>query len=81
MILPHEVTGITYAKLNEDASQVDDEFRVIGWGRKSSGGERSEIRLEAEVDYVTNPQCKEVYGRFITDGMMCAARDGTGTCQ
>jgi len=81
MILPHEVTGITYAKLNEDASQVDDEFRVIGWGRKSSGGERSEILLEAEVDYVTNPQCKEVYGRFITDGMMCAARDGTGTCQ
>ena len=81
MILPHDVTGITYATLNEDASEVGEEFRVIGWGRKSSGGERSDILLEAEVDYVTNPQCKEVYGRFITDGMMCAARDGTGTCQ
>ena len=57
MILPHEVTGITYAKLNEDASEVGDEFRVIGWGRTSLVGGRSDILLEAEVDYVTNKQC------------------------
>mmetsp|Transcript_1240 Transcript_1240/g.1848 ORF Transcript_1240/g.1848 Transcript_1240/m.1848 type:complete len:455 (-) Transcript_1240:392-1756(-) len=85
MILPHEVTGITYAKLNEDASQVGDVLRVIGWGSTSSGGELSEILLEAEVDYVTNEQCNKAYSEDdeepVTDGMMCAARDGIDTCQ
>mmetsp|Transcript_8999 Transcript_8999/g.15287 ORF Transcript_8999/g.15287 Transcript_8999/m.15287 type:complete len:452 (+) Transcript_8999:14-1369(+) len=81
MILPHEVTGITYAKLNEDARQVGDVLRVIGWGRTSLGGEKSDILLEAEVDFVTNKQCNEPYEGFVTDGMMCAARDGTGPCQ
>eukprot|EP00984_Skeletonema_dohrnii_P026909 scaffold16320_cov131-Skeletonema_dohrnii-CCMP3373.AAC.3 len=85
MILPHEVTGITYAKLNEDASDVGDKFRVIGWGTTSSGGKPSEILLEAEVDYVTNEQCNKAYSEDdeepVTDGMMCAARDGIDTCQ
>eukprot|EP00985_Skeletonema_marinoi_P023060 scaffold15067_cov151-Skeletonema_marinoi.AAC.2 len=81
MILPHEVTGITYAKLNEDARQVGDVLRVIGWGRTSLGGEKSDILLEAEVDFVTNKQCNEPYEGFVTDGMMCAARDGAGPCQ
>ena len=81
MILPHEVTGITYAKLNEDARQVGDVLRVIGWGRTSLGGEKSDILLEAEVDFVTNKQCNEPYEGFVTDGMLCAARDGTGPCQ
>ena len=88
MILPHEVTGITYAQLNEDANEVGDEFRVIGWGTTSSGGKLSEILLEAEVDYVTNEQCNEAYSPYyeddeepVKDGMMCAARDGIDTCQ
>eukprot|EP00984_Skeletonema_dohrnii_P016763 scaffold7499_cov81-Skeletonema_dohrnii-CCMP3373.AAC.5 len=88
MILPHDVTGITYAKLNENASAVGDEFRVIGWGTTSWGGKPSDILLEAEVDYVTNEQCNEAYSPYydddeepVTDGMMCAARDGFDTCQ
>ncbi len=89
MILPHEVTGINYAKINEDANipgQAGDKLRVIGWGTTSYGGELSDILLEAEVEYKMNEQCNDAYSgsggeEVITDGMMCAAGDGIDTCQ
>ncbi len=93
MILPHDVTGITYAKINEDANIPDragDRLRVIGWGTTSSGGESSDLLLEAEVEYMMNEQCNDAYSvdvdmdmdmEVITDGMMCAASDGIDTCQ
>ncbi len=88
MILPHDVTGITYAQINEDVNipgQAGDRLRVIGWGTTSSGGEQSDILLEAEVEYQMNEQCNDAYsedgGEVVTDGMMCAASDGIDTCQ
>ena len=55
---------------------------VMGWGTTSSGGSTSSVLLEAEVDLVSQEQCKAAYkDAAITDRMICAARDGRDTCQ
>ena len=55
---------------------------VMGWGSTSSGGSTSSVLLEAEVDLVSQEQCKAAYkDAAITDRMICAARDGRDTCQ
>ena len=64
---------------------------IIGWGSTKKVGafefwsfssSLSDVLLEAEVDVVSNNDCKDAYGDSgITDQMFCAAREGTDTCQ
>jgi secreted trypsin-like serine protease len=86
-----EDDNFKFATLNEDPTVPADgeELFVSGWGRTVEGNPLSVsfILLGTNVDYVTNEQCQSDYDKTenppntITDGMMCVARDGTGTCQ
>ncbi|KAL7450411.1 hypothetical protein ACHAWC_002330, partial [Mediolabrus comicus] len=86
-----EDENFKFATLNEDPTVPADgeELFVSGWGRTVDGDPLSVsfILLGTNVDYVTTETCLKDYGgdpenpSFNTDGMMCAARDGTGTCQ
>lgn len=58
-----------------------DELKIMGWGTTSSGGESSDVLLEADVDYVTTEKCNEPYDGAITDNMFCASRTDIDTCQ
>merc|ERR1712226_44311 len=57
-----------------------EDLQLIGWGRTSGGGPISTILQEVELDYLTNAQCAQTWGNFITDKMLCVNRSGKSTC-
>lgn len=58
----------------------DDPLLVTGWGDSRPWGCDSDELLQAEVNYVTKDECPPSAPGDITDGMVCAARDGKGVC-
>jgi len=57
-----------------------EDLQLIGWGRTSGGGPISAILQEVELDYLTNAQCAQTWGNFITDKMLCVNRSGKSAC-
>ncbi|XP_046403678.1 brachyurin-like [Ischnura elegans] len=55
---------------------------VSGWGRTYDDGELSPTLRYAEVDVITNDECKTVYGDLITDSLLCTMPRGgdEGSC-
>jgi trypsin len=80
-----------YAQINDDPHEpvVPNPLRVMGWGwTEYTTPSSSDVLLETTVDYISNEECKEMYADFtaqtgleITDGMMCAYQNDTGSCQ
>jgi len=52
---------------------VGEDLTVMGWGRTTEGGSVSNVLLEAEVDAISDNQCKRKMSG-ITDRMFCANR-------
>jgi trypsin len=86
-----EDDNFKFATLNDDPTVPADgeELFISGWGLTDDldDDSKSPILLGTNVDYVTNEQCQLDYDKrkelpnTIYDGMMCAARDGTDSCQ
>merc|ERR1712226_1822492 len=57
-----------------------EDLQLIGWGRTSGGGPISTILQEVELDYLTNAQCAQTWGNFITDKMLCVNSSGKSAC-
>jgi secreted trypsin-like serine protease len=85
-----EDENFKFAKLNEDPTVPADgeELFVSGWGRTVDGNPLSIslVLLGTNLGYITTEQCQLDYDKNpnlapITDGKMCAARDGTGQCE
>ena len=76
-----------FATLNEDPNvpAVGEELFVSGWGNTVGAVYTpSPVLLGTNVDYITNEQCQLDLDTLdlppVTDGMLCATGDGTGTC-
>lgn len=56
---------------------------VIGWGTTSSGGDESDVLLEAEVPIVSDAACADAYefDEFDAASMVCAHDGAHDTCQ
>ena len=88
IILENEVKNadtIQYPKLNEETDEPadGDPLLVMGWGDTSYEGIQSDVLLQAQVDYMTNDVCSSIYDPnevVITDGTICAAKDGKDHC-
>merc|ERR1712151_448279 len=57
-----------------------EDLQLIGWGRTSGGGPISAILQEVELEYLTNAQCEQTWGNYITDKMLCVNRVGKSGC-
>jgi len=64
-----------------------DVLMVSGWGTTAYGGIPSEVLLSAEVNYVPNAECNEMYEEAledspsINDWELCASSPGKDACQ
>merc|ERR1712071_283624 len=70
--------------LDDGSANLEDgaDVTVMGWGATSSGGQLSNVLLEAETDIVSNTKCDSDYStEEITSNMLCAAREGIDSCQ
>ncbi|XP_037792545.1 uncharacterized protein LOC119587908 [Penaeus monodon] len=57
---------------------------VTGWGDTSFGGDLSPVLQEAELDLISNAECRNSFQQTtltITDNMMCAYTEGRDACQ
>ena len=85
--LKHNVSSkYTPIKLDDGFTRLSKrlDLTVIGWGRKGTDMESSEVLLEAEVDYMPLNECKRRYkvtGEKIFTSMLCASRFGKDSCQ
>ena len=77
---PSSYTPIVLDDGTQDLSAGED-VTVMGWGTTCSGGRRSDVLLEVEIDVVSNTRCNEQYPNLIFDEMVCAARKGKDSCQ
>ena len=68
--------------LDEDISSltVGQTVRVSGWGTTSFQGSTSESLLYADLRYISNSACNNVYG-MIDEFEMCTYEDGKDACQ
>lgn len=59
------------------------EATVLGWGRTSEGGSRSEVLRRATVPIISDARCSASYRLFDPAGMVCAGypRGGIDACQ
>jgi len=56
---------------------------ITGWGRLASGGNRTNVLMQASVPIKSDAACKKSYPNKIHDSMVCAGLDqgGIDTCQ
>ncbi|XP_047480398.1 clotting factor G beta subunit-like [Penaeus chinensis] len=56
---------------------------VTGWGTLKADGEPSNVLMEVDVPTMTNAKCRQAYGDYLTENMLCAgyARGGKDSCQ
>jgi hypothetical protein len=55
---------------------------AIGWGRLSEGGTQSNVLMKVTLPYVTEEDCKEIYGnRFKEETMTCSGQEGKDACE
>ncbi|XP_042886639.1 clotting factor G beta subunit-like [Penaeus japonicus] len=56
---------------------------VTGWGTLKADGEPSNVLMEVRVPTMTNAKCRQAYGDYLTQNMLCAgyARGGKDSCQ
>ena len=68
--------------LDDSTNNLSDgsHVTVMGWGRLQAGGSRSNVLLETEVDVVNIEDCKLIYGSNVTNGHLCASRNGADAC-
>ena len=59
------------------------ELTISGWGRTANGGVTSNVLKVATIYGISNEECQAKYVEFanLTDKMLCAAKQGTDTCQ
>ncbi|XP_014666993.1 PREDICTED: trypsin-like [Priapulus caudatus] len=76
------VAPVTMAALANNVDALTGKPLVIsGWGTTSSGGQQSNVMLEADVIGISQATCSGQYGGGIDDGMVCAAAPGKDSCQ
>ena len=76
----------TFPKLHHYTKPIPtqkESLMVMGWGRTSTMGPISPILLTAKLDYITNQECKGIYGANLIDrSMLCAhSSKGRDACQ
>ncbi|XP_037800605.1 serine protease 27-like [Penaeus monodon] len=56
---------------------------VTGWGTLKADGEPSNVLMEVDVPTMTNAKCRQAYGDYLTENMLCAGypRGGKDSCQ
>jgi trypsin len=55
---------------------------IVGWGTTGSGGQASDVLLEAEVPITSDAECEDAYGEdFDVTTMVCAGDGEHDTCQ
>ncbi|OXA47043.1 Trypsin-1 [Folsomia candida] len=52
-----------------------------GWGTEISGGSQSAVLKKVDLPVIGSSKCREYYGRYITDNMICTYSPGSDTCQ
>ena len=76
---PVDTDSTVTLELNEDdALSEGEELTVVGLGTLASGGDLAQFLQEVNVPYVTNDECNNLYGGYITERMMCAGLPGVG---
>lgn len=80
--LSQSVDNMKPIALDENISSltVGQSVRVSGWGTTSFQGSTSESLLYADLRYISNSACNNVYG-VIDEFEMCAYEDGKDACQ
>ena len=64
--------------------QNGDSLHVVGWGQTvANGGDSTmtDILQEAEIKAVPQQVCKQMFGNYLHDDMMCAWDPGQDSCQ
>ncbi|WP_328611782.1 S1 family peptidase [Amycolatopsis sp. NBC_00345] len=68
-----------------DAALYNEGYQatVLGWGRTSDGGARSNILRSAQVPIIGNSSCKASYSEYNAASMLCAgySEGGVDACQ
>ena len=74
-----------FPKLHHYASipTQKESLMVMGWGRTSTNGPTSSLLLTAKLDYISNQECKGIFGANMIDrSMLCAhSSKGRDACQ
>jgi secreted trypsin-like serine protease len=62
---------------------ADSECFVTGWGRLETGGSTSDTLQQVTLPIVSQSACKQRWGRYLTDNMLCAGytEGGRSSCQ
>jgi len=92
IFLPEEITTIDPVGLNSNVNLPTDgdDLEAFGWGLEDSkDDDLPNVPNTVTVQYVTNEECGEAYGKdtkhfsaaTITDFQLCAAGNGKDTCQ
>jgi secreted trypsin-like serine protease len=80
------INGVPLLKLATDLSLYNGTFTVAGWGAASEGGGQQRFLLKANVDFISDTQCRSAggYSGLIANEEVCAgnwAGGGVDTCQ
>jgi secreted trypsin-like serine protease len=54
---------------------------IVGFGLTTDQGNGSSILLKADVEIISNQQCKSFYGSYVLYNVVCALSPGKGSCQ
>ena len=73
------VAGPDDAQLYEPGTMAT----VVGWGRTSEGGPRSQVLREAQLPLVSDAECGETFSAYEPESMVCAGfeQGGVDACQ
>lgn len=73
------VAGSDDAELYEPGTTAT----VLGWGRTSEGGPRSDVLREAQLPLVSDAECEENFSAYRPESMVCAGfeQGGVDACQ
>lgn len=76
-------TDVTPILWNTDPSlpAVYAPVKIIGFGLTTDQGNASSLLLEADVEIISNKQCKSFYGSYVRDNVVCTLLPGKGSCQ
>merc|ERR1712110_925769 len=75
------ISPICLAEANE-LFESEENCVVTGWGLDEAGGDTtlpSEL-LQAKIPTMSNAECADVWGSYITENMLCAGNAERGAC-
>ncbi|QUH00435.1 serine protease [Saccharopolyspora erythraea] len=80
---PVQEAPIELAKADDAGYAPDTQATILGWGNTSEGGQQADHLQKATVPVSSDDTCKQAYGEYNPDAMVCAGvpEGGVDTCQ